>query len=240
MNHDENQRPDHRVAIERLAKARQDNKIIFNDPEVVGDGVTKTTIAHESGPAAKAEHSAAREVVQAMANEVGAESGDLIRAAAYADHASYPQYAGMWDGWLAVRMARQLRVKSGVIAAGDWVLFDGEDTVYSITIGGNVACDPSKDLVVPAADESRTIGVEGLRDGFKIERDGEDADVLRDGEVVGIVNKMEGGTYSAIAFKRQRVKSRSSRSGWRWASETWLGASFPTVEAAADAIAEVF
>jgi hypothetical protein len=38
---------------------------------------------------------------------------NTIRARAEADHASYPQYAGHWNGWVLVEVTKVIKTKMG-------------------------------------------------------------------------------------------------------------------------------
>jgi hypothetical protein len=57
------------------------------------------------------------------------------------------------------------------------------------------------------------------------------------GEVIGVATKLEGGTYSGLAFKPERVKTMT---GTKVLPETSVGTRHQTLEDAAKAIAEVF
>ena len=64
-------------------------------------------------------------VITLTRDEYAAQITAHLIAAADAAHAQYPQYAGHWDGWVAMRATREVRTKGGVrVTAGEVVLVD--------------------------------------------------------------------------------------------------------------------
>jgi len=60
-----------------------------------------------------------------MDNDPNSPTAQRLRAQADATHAQYPQYAGHWDGWIAVTCTRPVKSRGRVIVAkGAQVLMD--------------------------------------------------------------------------------------------------------------------
>ena len=157
--------------VERLAKAAQDDRTVFGDPEPSTMTVNGVEVAcervptlHAPGPAARAEHADARLAVVAFAialwdDDRCDEAHDLLVRAAGADHAAYPQYEGYWDGWSLTALPRRVRFKSGDAEAGDVVLcrYDDRDpefahwTIYNARTGTNCALPTG---VLPTPEEA--------------------------------------------------------------------------------------
>jgi hypothetical protein len=141
--------------LTRLAKAVQESRTTFGDPEptvitVNGRPTVAESIPTLFAPGTKAlrELDAARVAVLAEAKkcELAIDALMLLRAAAETEHAKYPQYDHYWDDYGLARLPRSIKFKSGEAKRGDLVLCSARDSnersywrIYNVRSGMNCA-----------------------------------------------------------------------------------------------------